>query len=117
MKLFTVFVATLVLGALLALPRTADAQATQAPASCSPVGDLSFVCGLVNVEDFLPVEGGRWLVGSSYMAGSAGLYLIDTTAKTARRATLSIAAKSDPIYAGCAAPDLKGLTTHGLDVV
>ena len=30
--------------------------------------------------------------------------------------SLSLADKPDPIYAGCAAPDLKSLSTHGLDV-
>ncbi len=99
------------------VPAGAQAQQGAQAASCSPVGDLSFVCGLINVEDFLPVAGGRWLVGGSFQAGSAGLYLIDTAAKTAKPATISIASKPDPIYAGCpGAPDLKKLTTHGLDV-
>jgi hypothetical protein len=106
------------LGALLAGPGPAAAQpAPAAPLPCVAAGDLNFVCGLVNVEDFLPVGGGRWLVGSSYKAGSAGLYLIDTMTKTARPVALSFAAKPDPIYAGCVAPDLKGLSTHGLDVI
>ena len=119
MKRFAVLAVPLALGALLALPGPTSAQTSQTPpASCSPVGDLSFVCGLTNVEDFLPVEGGRWLVGGSYKTGGggAGLYLIDTAAKTAKSVALSVATKPDPIYAGCAAPDLKALTTHGLDV-
>jgi hypothetical protein len=115
MKPITALVLTVALSALPALP--GDAQPAQpVSASCSPAGDLHFVCGLINVEDFLPVDGGRWLVGSSYKAGSAGLYLIDTAAKTAKPAALSISPKPDPLYAGCAAPDLKGLATHGLDV-
>jgi hypothetical protein len=105
------------LGALAVAAPGAEAQtARQQPTSCSPAGGLRFVCGLINVEDFLPIEGGRWLVGSSLKAGSAGLYLIDTAAKTARAVALSIAATPDPIYAGCTPPDLKGLSTHGLDV-
>lgn len=119
MKLVPALAVALALCALSTAPLTAEAQATQAQpaASCSPAGDLSFVCGLINVEDILPVEGGRWLVGGSFQAGSAGLYLIDTAAKTARAATVSIAAKPDAIYAECpGAPDLKKLTTHGLDV-
>jgi hypothetical protein len=117
MKLITAFALTVALSALTTVPHTAASQPAQAPpASCAPAGELSFVCGLINVEDFLPVEGGRWLVGSSYKAGSAGLYLIDTSAKTAKAATLSIASKPDPLYTGCAAPDLTGLATHGLDV-
>lgn len=114
----TILAVTLALDALLAVPRSVQAQAVSGgPASCAPAGDLSFVCGLANVEDLLPVDGGRWLVAGSYKQGSAGLYLIDPSAKTARGAMLSLASKPDPIYAGCAAPDLKLLTTHGLDVV
>lgn len=99
----------------------AQAQAQPQPrseaTSCVPQRDLNFVCGLINVEDFVPVAGGRWLVGSSYKAGSVGFYLIDTTAKTAQAVSLSLAAVPDKSYAGCAAPDLKGLMTHGLDAV
>lgn len=94
-----------------------SAQPAPSEASCPPAGDLNFICGLINVEDFLPVEGGRWLVGSSMKLGSAGLYLIDTAAKTAQPVELSIAAQPDPQYAGCPAPNLKQLMTHGLDVV
>jgi SMP-30/Gluconolactonase/LRE-like region len=89
--------------------------AAAAPTSCAPAGDLKFVCGTINVEDFLPVDGGRWLVGGSYKAGSVGLYLIDTTARTSKAVVLSVAAKPDPRYP-CNAPDLKKLQTHGLDV-
>ncbi len=118
MKSITVPAIALVFGALLVVPHTATAQpAPPAAASCSPVGDLSFVCGVVNVEDFVPVDGGRWLVAGSLMEGSAGLYLIDTAAKTSKPVVLSKASRPDPIYAGCAAPDLKKLSTHGLEVV
>ena len=123
MKPITVFAFAMGVGASL-LPQTyASAQSTHSQAgaeqsSCMPAGDLHFVCGLINVEDLLPVvDGGRWLVGSSFQAGSAGLYLIDTTARTARPVSLSIAKVPDPQYAGCPAPDVKKLTTHGLDVV
>jgi hypothetical protein len=114
---FSGIAAYLVIAASVAAPHSARAQSASAglAASCAPAGDLHFVCGLTNVEDFLPVEGGRWLVGGSYKPGSVGLYLIDTAAKTAIPVSLSITAKTDPIY-HCAAPDLKGLSTHGLDV-
>jgi hypothetical protein len=114
MKSLAVITATLVL-AITTHPARAQ-SASVGSKSCAPVGDLSFVCGVVNVEDFLPVEGGRWLVGGSLQPGSAGLYLIDTAAKTFKPVILSVAAKSDPAYP-CTAPDLKGLSTHGLDVV
>jgi sugar lactone lactonase YvrE len=102
----------LLAGALLAPAR---AQAPGA-SGCAAEGDLHFVCNLISVEDFLPVDGGRWLVGGSYVEKSVGLYLIDTRAKTAMPVTLSLSATPDPLYAGCAAPDLKNLQTHGLDV-
>lgn len=107
-----------VVWALVGTPSHVRAQSSHdASVSCAPAGDLAFVCGLTNVEDFLPIDGGRWLVGSSFKVGSAGLYLIDTSAKTARAVTISLAPQPDPLYAGCSAPDLKMLSTHGLDVV
>jgi hypothetical protein len=69
------------------------------------------------VEDFLPIEGGRYLVGGSYTAGSVGFYLIDTRRKAASAVQLSVAPRRDPIYSECpGAPDMKQLSTHGLDV-
>lgn len=104
-------------GALMVLARPASAQGKPAVTpGCDADGDLHFVCNLISVEDFLPVDGGRWLVGGSYVEKSVGLYLVDTRAKSAKPVTLSIAATPNPRYAGCAAPDLKQLQTHGLDV-
>jgi hypothetical protein len=104
-------------GALLAQPQLGAAQTpASGPPSCAPEGDLHFVCNLINVEDFLPVNGGRWLVGGSFVEKSVGLYLINTRTKTARPVALSLSDKPDLKYAGCAAPDLKNLQTHGLDV-
>jgi hypothetical protein len=117
MKSVLILTLACVLGVLPAVPRTAVAQSASQATACAAAGDLHFVCGLTNVEDFLPVDGGRWLVGGSLKVGSVGLYLIDTAAKSAKSVALSIAAEPDPVYVGCAAPNLKGLSTHGLDVV
>jgi len=118
MKSLAVVSSTLILAvALIASHHPVRAQpAAPAGGGCAPKGDLSFVCGVVNVEDFVPVEGGRWLLAGSLQPGSAGLYLIDTAAKTFKAVTLSKTAEPDPRYP-CTAPDLKGLTTHGLDVI
>ena len=123
MKPVVVFALAVVVEAPL-LPRSsANAQSTRPPqqsaqrSACAPAGDLRFVCGLINVEDLLPAAGGRWIVGSSFQAGSAGLYLIDTAERTARAVSISIAPTPESQYDGCPAPDLKKLTTHGLDVV
>jgi hypothetical protein len=117
MKSLAFVTSTLVLAVALIAGHSVRAQsAAPAGGGCAPRGGLNFVCGMVNVEDFLPVEGGRWLVAGSLQPGSAGLYLVDTAAKTFKPVALSIAAKPDLIYP-CTAPDLKGLATHGLDVI
>jgi len=107
--------ALVVAAAQMGAPRSAAAQGPDA-APCTPKGDLHFVCNLISVEDFLPVNGGRWLVGGSLVEHGAGLYLIDTRAKSAKPVTITLAAKPDPQYAGCNAPELTALQTHGLDV-
>jgi sugar lactone lactonase YvrE len=89
---------------------------TVSPAACAPEGDLKFVCGLTDMEDFLPVDGGRYLVGGSLKAGAGGLFLVDTAAKTARPVTISLAARRSAGDPACGPPDLKTLATHGLDV-
>ena len=98
----------------------APAAAPAPPATPTPCGSLrglNFICGMINVEDMLPVDGGKAIVASSYKDASVGFYLIDTTAKTAKAVTLSVAAKADPLYSDCpGAPDLTKLSTHGLDV-
>jgi hypothetical protein len=118
MKSLALVTSTLILAASLVSAPSVRAQsaALGGGGGCKPEGDLEFVCGVVNAEDFLPVEGGHWLVAGSLQPGSAGLYLIDTAAKTFKAVTLSTAAEPDSRYP-CAAPDLKGLATHGLDVV
>src|SRR5665213_1385940 len=109
--------AVLLVGALLAKPQLGAAQTgASGPPSCAPQGNLHFVCNLISVEDFVPINGGHWLVGGSYIEKSVGLYLINTRTKTARPVSLSLSEKPDPMYAGCAAPDLENLQTHGLDV-
>ncbi len=46
-----------------AAPASTAPPAATVPGACHPVGDLRFICGVTGVEDFLPVGGGRWLVG------------------------------------------------------
>ena len=59
-------------------------QAQQSPPSCAPTAGLTFLCGLQNPEDVVLVPGTRWLLASG-MAPGAGLNVIDTQAKTARK--------------------------------
>jgi hypothetical protein len=116
MKTAALIAAALALSASAALPQAAAAQTAPAPAACAPQGDLKFICNMINVEDFLPVDGGKYLVGGSYKEGSDAMYLIDTAKKTRTVVALS-AGQQDPIYKDCpGAPNFKTLSTHGVDV-
>lgn len=106
--------------AVSAAAQNAPAQPAPAPAAaplpCTTEHGMNFICSLTNVEDMLPVDGGKKVLASSYKEGSVGFYLIDVASKTAKPVTLSVAAKPDPIYACPGPPDLSKLSTHGLDV-
>jgi len=112
------------IAALLAVPFAASAQEAPAaaaaapavPTPCGAIRGINFICGMINVEDMVAVDGGKTIVASSFKEGSVGFYLIDTTAKTAKPITLSIAAKPDAMYGCPSPPDLTKLSTHGLDV-
>jgi hypothetical protein len=110
--------AALALSAPAFLASSAEAQTAPAepPAPCTDEHGLKFICGLANVEDMLPVDGGKALLASSYKEGSVGFYLIDVASRTAKPVALSVAAKPDPIYGCPSPPDLTKLSTHGLDV-
>jgi hypothetical protein len=101
------------------------ARAAPAPvAACEPhQGRLNFICDMANVEDMVAVPGGRWIIGSSFRVGastpapSVGFYLIDARARTAKPAALmGGSTPTEGPFAGCAAPDIKTLNTHGLDL-
>ena len=97
------------------------AHAADAP-SCAPVGSLSFVCGVKNVEDIVRVPGTRWLIGSSMRLGKAAaqpgaaLYLIDSEAKSAKTAAIASDPAKDGPFSNCPVPDLRRLGTHGLEL-
>jgi hypothetical protein len=108
---------------MLLLTASSCGQARAAEASsCAPVGGLSFICGVKNVEDIVRVSGTRWLIGSSMRQGKAAtqpgaaLYLIDSDAKTVRTASVAIDPDKTGPFARCPAPDLTRLGTHGLEL-
>jgi hypothetical protein len=91
----------------------------QAPAaaSCAPAAGLTFICGLQNPEDVVPVPGTRWLLASG-MAPGAGLSAVDTQAKTVSKLYAPGTATSRPDrkrFANCPGPlDAKQAVLHGL---
>ncbi len=89
--------------------------------ACTPADGAKFICGANNVEDWAPVTGTHWVIGSDLSpAGQQGyLHLFDT-----RNATVSavqpdeIAIRPDKAkYPDCpGAPDMKIFGPHGLDI-
>jgi sugar lactone lactonase YvrE len=53
----------------------------QAPADCSPAGDVQFVCGQQAPEDLVVVPGSQWVVASGF-GGPGGVYLIRVSDRT-----------------------------------
>jgi hypothetical protein len=89
---------------------------------CKPADGASFICGVTNVEDFAPVPGTKWVIGSDLAAKShpqGYLYLLDTTKQTASAVEPSeIAIRPDKkAYPDCPGPyDVKTFGPHGLDL-
>jgi hypothetical protein len=99
---------------LVSLPLRAQAPP---PSGCAPAAGLSFICGLQNPEDLVPVPGTRWLVTSGAAPG-AGLNLIDTQAKRVQKlyAPGTSNARADRArFANCPGPlDPAQAVLHGL---
>jgi len=57
----------------------------QAPAPCTPEGQVQFVCGQDGPEDLVVVPGGQWVVASSY-GGIGGINLIRASDRTSVQA-------------------------------
>ena len=72
----------MMLGVFLWLTHPTQAATTD----CSAVNRVSFICGVTNVEDFAPVPGTKWLIGSDLSTPKApqgNLYLFDTSNRSA----------------------------------
>ncbi len=88
---------------------------------CAPVNGVQFTCGVTNVEDFAPVPGTHWIIGSDLAAeGKQGtLYLFDARNGHASAVEPSeIAIRPDKKrYPDCPGPpDMKIFGPHGLDL-
>jgi hypothetical protein len=104
------------------IPATADSNsATQSGAACDPVNGAEFVCGVVNVEQLISIDGTRWAVGSSAAGGSATLaplyfFNLDTKKVTPLDPSSVTLAPDTTAYPGCPGPaDFGNLQSLGLD--
>lgn len=101
---------------------TADPARAASESDCKPADGASFICGVTNVEDFAPVPGTKWVIGSDLAAKShpqGYLYLFDTTKRTASAVEPSeISIRWDKkTYPHCPGPyDVKTFGPHGLDL-
>lgn len=89
-------------------------------AACNPVGEMHFICGAYNVEDWAPVPGAKWVFGADLAPKPPGeLQLFDTATRTVRQIEPSqIAVKFDKQrFPDCPSPlDLDKMISHGLDL-
>jgi hypothetical protein len=88
---------------------------------CAPAGEVKFICNAANVEDWAPVPGSHWVIGSDLApAGQQGyLHLFDTRNDTvADVQATDIAIRPDKTrYPDCPGPvDMKVFGPHGLDL-
>ena len=89
-------------------------------ASCNPVGNIRYVCGLQAPEDLVLVPGSQWVLASSY-AGTGGINLINVRDHSASLAFPAATAKERPdakTYNTCPGPpdaaEKAKFVTHGL---
>ena len=89
---------------------------------CSPANGVRFICGVTNVEDFAPVPGTKWIIGSDLSTPSEPqgfLYLFDGPKRTvAAVKPADIAIHPDTkTYPDCPGPaDWKLFGPHGLEL-
>ncbi len=90
--------------------------AAQAP-GCAPAAGLSFICGLQNPEDVVPIPDTNFLLASG-MSPGAGLTLVNTRAKTVARFYVpgaTIGRHDRYRFRDCPGPlDAKQAVLHGL---
>ena len=110
-------------GSVVALSVWLSSPAHSAPSvNCSPDNSVTFICGVTNVEDFAPVPGTKWVIGSDLSTANCPqgyLYLFDTSKKTGSAVQPSeIAIRQDKkTYPDCPGPfDVKTFGPHGLDL-
>jgi DNA-binding beta-propeller fold protein YncE len=97
-------------------------NSARAAVDCSPANGVTFICGVTNVEDWAPVPGTKWIIGSDLSTPSSPqgyLYLFDTGKKSVSAVQPSeIAIRPDKkTFPDCPGPvDMKTFGPHGLDL-
>ena len=113
---------TLIAVTVSALALLSPELAGQAPAGCSPAGNVQFICGQDGPEDLVVVPGSEWVVASIF-SGSGGIRLIsvrDLTSTVAYPTASSREQLDAKTYDSCpGAPDAAekaSFRTHGLAI-
>jgi hypothetical protein len=106
--------------AVLASSLGVSGQPTQAPAPCTPVGNVRFVCGQQSPEDIVAIPASPWILAGAY-AGTGGINLInvgDHTSSVAYPLATSKDRLDAKTYDTCPGPadaaDKAKFMTHGL---
>ncbi|EJJ29490.1 YncE family protein [Rhizobium sp. CF142] len=108
----------LVLAMLAALSGTGRANDA---GDCAPAGEVEFLCGVVNVEQMISIDGTRWAVAGSAVGGvakQAPLYFVNLDSRQATPLDPSAVkvAEDKRAYPGCPGPaDFANLQPLGID--
>jgi len=85
---------------------------------CQPLGPVSFICGVLNVEDLIALPGTTWILGSRFARGQGrpgGLYLIQSTTGRVTEPTIDYSVSPDAAYSVCPSPpDGAAFGAHGI---
>ena len=93
-----------------------------AQAACDPDAGLTFICGLTNAEDLVPVPGTPWIVASGIAEGDRNDGHIDLVNAHDRTVRVLLPGhilyrQDTATYGGCPGkPDEMQFTAHGLDL-
>ncbi len=93
-----------------------------AQAACDPAAGLTFVCGLINAEDLVPVPGTPWIVASGLAEGEhtgGHIYLVDAHDRTVRVLLPGhvVHQQDGGTFGACpGAPDEATFSAHGLSL-
>jgi hypothetical protein len=106
---------------LAAITVPSGALESKAATDCGPVNGVEFLCGIVNIEQMVGIDGTRWAVGGSAAGGAATqapLYFVNLDSKQAIALdpTTVKLAEDKQAYPGCPGPaDFKTLQPLGIE--
>lgn len=88
-------------------------------AACKPDQNASYICGLRNAEDLIPIQGTPWVLAGQIgpPPTDGGAYFINTKDGAAKKAAPDFSLPAAKPYAACpGAPSAETFASHGLSI-